>query len=284
MRAHARMTPYCCASNDRSAPRSFDQPASDRYDGFMGRVHTLAELRRYPRAHLRLPARVRWQDPLGTRIEITETLDVSRGGVLVRSREEPVAVLSRAWIIFPFDSANGAASQPETPARVVRVVTDAAGGHRVAMRLEPLRPSIGIAPAKTERRVSPRVALCLPIFVRPDGMPWPEETMTRDFSRTGVRFETSRIYTPGETVQSRVPWGERASAGEVSGRVVRVEPPEHDRTATGDLSAGITPFASVAVEWMDRAADSARAKKDALHEAGAKRPRRVMRTAPRITI
>ena len=40
------------------------------------------DLRKSPRARLHLPARIRWLGPLGMRLEITETIDVSREGLL----------------------------------------------------------------------------------------------------------------------------------------------------------------------------------------------------------
>jgi hypothetical protein len=48
----------------------------------MRKAHVLVERRRHARAHLRLPARVRWQGPLGMQLELTDTVDMSREGVL----------------------------------------------------------------------------------------------------------------------------------------------------------------------------------------------------------
>jgi hypothetical protein len=155
------------------------------------------------------------------RLEVTETINVSREGVLVRCREEPVAERSRVWVVFPYNAAAIGAFEPETPARVVRVERDG-GECRVGLRLELHRKDGGFPP-RIERRAVPRVSVCLPIFVRTDGMPWPEEVMTRDFSWSGMRFETPHIYNVGETVRARIPWGEWTKMGEILGRVVRVD-------------------------------------------------------------
>jgi hypothetical protein len=217
----------------------------------MQRAHVLVEQRKHPRAQLRLPARIRWQGPLGMRLEVTQTIDVSRDGMLVYCREDPLAMTSRVWILFPFDAAAVGAMEPETPARVIRVERDAGRGYRVGLQLQPPR-RVTRAPGQTERRSSPRVPFSLPIFVRPAGTPWPEETMTRDYSRTGVRFETSHFYTEGETVHARIPWGEWAEDGEISGRIVRVEPVEHHLLEAENRPGASTTFSCVAIQWIDR--------------------------------
>lgn len=235
----------------------FDRLQESRYDGYMQSPHVLLEQRKHPRAPLKLPARVRWQEPLGMRLEVTETIDVSRAGVLLRSRECVDAGVSRAWIVFPFDAADLRAMEPEIPARVARVEREPAGDYRIGLQIEPIRRSRGSFPAATERRASPRVAVSLPIFVRTDGMPWPEETMTRDFSRMGAKFETSHVYVTGETLRARIPWGERAEAGEIFGRVVRVDPGEQ-KIPIGVNSVAPAVFCAVAVEWADSARRSTR--------------------------
>jgi hypothetical protein len=154
--------------------------------------------------------------------EVTETIDVSREGVLVRCHEEPVAKGSRLWIVFPYEATAIRGFEPETPARVVRVERDAEGQCRVGLRLE-LHRNNGSFPASRERRAVPRVSVCLPVFVRAEGMPWPEEAMTRDFSWSGMRFETPRVYAAGETLRAKIPWGEWVEKGEILGRVVRID-------------------------------------------------------------
>lgn len=225
----------------------------------MKRAYELAEQRKHRRAHLRLPVRIRWQGPLGMRFEIAEIIDVAREGVLLACEDDLVETMSRAWIVFPFDASAEGAVEPETPARIVRVEGDPAGVHRVGLQLQPSKRSVPpmIHP---DRRGCARIAVCLPIFVRSEGTPWPEETMTRDFSPCGLRFETSHIYTTGESIRAKIPWGEWAEAGELFGRVVRVESGEEETTAANDpladhsrgRSGADTSFNSVAVEWTDK--------------------------------
>jgi hypothetical protein len=214
-------------------------------------ARALADQRKHPRAPLRLRARVRWQGPLGMRMEVTGTIDVSREGVLLRSREDSDAAMSRAWIVFPYDSAEIDSIEPETAARVVRVERVGDGTYRVGLQLEAPHRATAF-PVVTERRRSPRVALCLPIFVRSDGAPWPEETMTRDFSRMGVKFETSRVFRIGDSVRARIPWGEWAEAGEICGRVARVETGDRELLPAAHPAGGSAVFSVVAVEWIER--------------------------------
>jgi len=217
----------------------------------MERPDPSVDLRKHPRARVQLPARIRWQGPLGMRVEVTQTLDLSREGVLVR-RNEACEPGSRVWIAVPFESSNGGGTQPEIPARVMRVVRDEKNGnYYVAVRLErPSRPPA--RPADQERRRSERASFALPIFVRPAGSPWPEESMTHDVSQNGVRFETSHIYVAGDTVLAKIPWGDWSKAGEIAGRVVRVESlkdrPGPAPIANPEIGASAI-FTSVAVEW-----------------------------------
>ena len=212
---------------------------------------TSVELRRHPRAQLKLPARIRWQGPLGMRLEITQTVDVSREGMLFR-RNEACERLARVWVAFPFDPTSGAATQPETPARIIRVEPNADGGYWIALRFESTART-GKLSADRERRSSERIPFALPIFVRPAGTPWPEEFMTQDISQHGTRFETSHIYAAGDKVLAKIPWGEWSKAGEIAGRVVRVEPMEDTPgpAPVANPEAGKSAMlTSVAVEWM----------------------------------
>jgi hypothetical protein len=74
--------------------------------------------REHHRVQLRLPLRLRWTTPFGQKTEVCTTVDVSRGGILVPSRE-PHAEGMPLWITFPFD-ASLIVGQPEVLARVVR--------------------------------------------------------------------------------------------------------------------------------------------------------------------
>ena len=210
------------------------------------------DLRKSPRARLHLPARLRWLGPLGMRLEIAETIDVSREGLLIR-RSEPCSPQARVWVAYPFDP-SAAAIQPETPARIARVQGGAKGGFYVGLQLQlPARESP--RPAEDERRKSARFSFALPIFVRPAGSQWPEESMTQNVSNNGVRFETTRTYKVGETVRAKIPWGEWAKTGEILGRVVRVEGPAEAPSETPNgaspQAAADLPLTSIAVAWMN---------------------------------
>jgi PilZ domain len=222
----------------------------------MSQSATFVELRKHPRAQLKLPARIRWQGPLGMRLETVQSVDVSREGMLFH-RNEFCDRLARVWVAFPFDPAAGAAAQPETPSRIVRVEPDLGGGYWVALRFEsmPRGPKL---PADRERRGSERIPFALPIFVRPAGTPWPEEFMTQDISQHGARFETSNIFAAGDQVLAKIPWGDWSRTGEVAGRVVRVEAMEDapGPAPAANPDAGKSAITtSVAVEWL-RAAKS----------------------------
>jgi PilZ domain len=211
---------------------------------------TSVERRKHPRAQLKLPARIRWPGPLGMRLETTQTVDASRDGMLFH-RHERCDKMARVWVAFPFDPAAGTSTQPETPARIVRVERGAGGGYWVGLRFEST-PRTAKPPSTEERRGSQRIPFALPIFVRLAGTPWPEEFMTQDVSQHGVRFETSHIYALGDKVLSMIPWGEWSKTGEVAGRVVRVEPIEnaHGPAPIENLEAcKHALIASVAVEW-----------------------------------
>jgi len=220
----------------------------------MHRSAALTELRKHPRAQLRLPARIRWHGPLGMRLEETQTIDVSREGLLFH-RNESCDALARAWVAFPYDPAASGDVQPETPASVVRVERDPEGGFRVGLRLQ-LRSRQTAPPVTPERRSSPRLPFSLPIFVRAAETPWPEESMTQDLSRSGMRFETSQVYAAGDVVLARIPWGEWVRAGELAGRVVRVEAREQSTgpPPIGGLKRGAGATRSqVAVQWIQSA-------------------------------
>ena len=211
---------------------------------------TSLELRKHPRAQLRLPARIRWRGPLGMRMESTHTLDVSRNGIRVQ-RNESCESGSRVWVVFPFDGASASGIPPETPARVVRVESGPSAGYQVALQLE-LPSRTASRPTDRERRACSRISFALPIFVRALGFPWPEESMTQNISRTGARFESAHIYSAGDAVLAKIPWGDWACAGEIPARIVRVEncaaPPSS--VALSNPLAGMSAIlTSIAVRW-----------------------------------
>jgi len=216
----------------------------------MSSLAPYTEIRRHPRAQLRLPVRIRWRGPFGMRLEITHTFDVSREGLLVY-RIEPCELDRRVWVAFPFDATEAMIAQPETPARVVRVERVTKGAYRVALHLESPPRTVPRAGAQ-ERRVSVRVPFSLPIFVRGAGTPWPEESMTQDISHTGARFLTARIFSKGDPLWATISWGEWARAGEIPARVVRVvaQPDSPGGAPLADPENGLgAMFTSVAIQW-----------------------------------
>jgi PilZ domain len=224
----------------------------------MESIDNSMDLRKSPRAALRMPVRLRWQGSFGMRLEITETLDVSREGMLI-VRSDPHGVSSRVWVTFPFERSSAAAVQPETPATVIRVQQEKAGSYRVALKLELPKRDVP-PPANVERRRAPRVPFALPIFVRPKNTPWPEESMTRDISKGGALIDTSHLYHVGDSVLAKIPWGEWSNIGEIPGQIVRVETRRESYGGSldqgGDISMG-SNLRAVAVEWRPESASTA---------------------------
>src|SRR5215467_8051406 len=177
--------------------------------------------RGHHRARIRLPVRLRWNTPLGQKIELCQTIDVSRGGLLLSSKELHSAGVP-LWVTFPYDLSlpDG---QPEVLGHVVRCdelpepvraaelrETDSSSAGSPRKRPGKARRSVSAvigpeapgacalairfgAPARSranghgahhdpERRASPRRLLAIPIHVRPERVPWFEEAMTLDFS------------------------------------------------------------------------------------------------------
>jgi PilZ domain len=196
--------------------------------------------REHRRVRMRLPVRLRWATPFGQKIELGETIDVSRSGVLV-STKEPHNSGVPLWVTFPYDSAPGD-GQPEMFARIVRcgevleviraanarekVQSKSASAAERSAKLDQLARALAIcdAPAtfavaiqfeehantspngnshrsEPERRGSPRRALAVPVCVRPEPIPWFEEAMTIDFSVEGMRFRSHREYELGEQLK-----------------------------------------------------------------------------------
>ena len=70
------------------------------------------------RVRMRLPVRLRWTTPFAQKIELGESIDVSRGGLLV-STKEPHAAGVPLWVTCPYDASLGD-GQPEMLARIIR--------------------------------------------------------------------------------------------------------------------------------------------------------------------
>jgi len=196
--------------------------------------------REHRRVRMRLPVRLRWTTPFAQKIELAETIDVSRGGLLVSTKEPHTAGVP-LWVTFPYDASLGD-GQPEMLARIVRcgevleviratharekVQSENAKAAERSAKLDQITRALGIcdAPAtfavaikfeehadgqrnghatrsEPERRGSPRRALAVPLRVRPAQIPWFEEAMTIDFSAKSLRFRSHREYAVGEELQ-----------------------------------------------------------------------------------
>jgi hypothetical protein len=207
------------------------------------------ERREHHRAQLRLPVRLRWTTPFGQKIEVCETLDVSRGGLRVPCREAHAPGVP-LWVTFPYNVAFGD-GQPEVLAKVVRACSGSNGGRYAEVKKDSagviVKERDGAQPpslalhfeitahgqrngnghvTERERRSSVRRRLAVPIRARAGNIPWFEEAMTLDVSAEGLRFLSSREYRSGEhlfvTFESlaSAPW---VGAKEFRSRVVRVE-------------------------------------------------------------
>jgi hypothetical protein len=76
--------------------------------------------------------------------------------------------------------------------------------------------------------------------------------MTQNISRTGARFESAHIYSAGDAVLAKIPWGEWVRAGEIPARIVRVEhcaAPASPVPLSHPLAEISAILASVAVRW-----------------------------------
>lgn len=193
--------------------------------------------REHRRARLRLPVRLRWTTPFAQKIELAESMDASRDGLLVSTKESHAPGVT-LWVTFPHNPSLSD-GQPEVPARVVRcsevlevlrsrnarendLTEDARELERAAKARQLIRAlHLSDAPAtfavavhfemqthaasngnsfrtEHERRGTQRRALAVPVHVRPEVIPWFEEAMTIDFSAKGLRFRSNRDYQPGE--------------------------------------------------------------------------------------
>jgi len=85
------------------------------------------------------------------------------------------------------------------------ILPSANGNHLMATALHfeiaPRRRSNGNGNGhqrQIERRASTRQRLAVPVRVRPEHVPWFEETMTIDCSGEGLKFRSNREYSPGQ--------------------------------------------------------------------------------------
>jgi len=199
------------------------------------------------RVRLEMPVRIRQIGPPRNLIEVARTLDVSRNGLLFRTRE-PYELRGIVWVIFPYN-ADAIVPEPEAPATVVRIDQKPGGDAEVAVQFHSSHADKFAAPLRTtpppkqqsDRRVRSRVRMSLPIRVRDGGDA--EESVTLDISRAGVLFKTERPYPLGHTVWVTMPYTAGQKHDEVPARVVRVvQKPAargvalHFSSATGSLT------------------------------------------------
>jgi len=193
--------------------------------------------RQHRRVRLRLPVRLRWTTPFGQKIELADSIDVSRSGVLVSTKERHSKGVM-VWLTFPYDDSLSD-GQPEILASVVRcdemlemmrsknarekVQTASAMEQERSAKLDQLTRAIGFfdTPAtfavafqfeehahspsngnahrhEPERRGSARRTLAVPVRVQPERIPWFEEAMAIDVSAKGMRFRSHREYALGD--------------------------------------------------------------------------------------
>ena len=178
------------------------------------------------RVRLELPVRVRQIGPPRDSIEITRTMDVSRNGILFRTREI-YEMHSTVWITMPFNP-NTVVPDPEFHGSVVRIIRAEDGSTEVGVQFhsshadhwKPVYTPVGGPSKPSERRGKNRVRMTLPIRVRHESAA--EESVTLDVSRTGVLFRSTKNYPVGHTVWVTMPYQPGARLDEVPARVVRV--------------------------------------------------------------
>jgi hypothetical protein len=185
-----------------------------------------SEGRERPRVRTELAIRIRQTGPPRESVEVATTLDVSRNGVLFRTRQ-PYEMHSTVWVIVPYDP-KSMGGDVEFPATVVRVDSAADGSAEVAVRFlsarsDPTPVNIqarSVMQVPTERRSKDRSKLILPIRV--SGENGTEVTQTVDISRNGLLFRATRSYTVGQSVTVAVPYKPEEPSEEIAARVVRI--------------------------------------------------------------
>lgn len=171
----------------------------------------MPERRRHPRVPLNFPVRLRWIGALGQTVVTTQTLDVSRGGLLAPlelSRQQALHLHSPAWATVPYDEANPQL-QPESPVRVARFKEAPSGAFLLGLEFKQVlaeQTETRRAPDREQRR-SGRSTLAVPVTVHWNGSPWPEESMTINVSSAGMLFCARRLYAPGDEVTLTLPRG-----------------------------------------------------------------------------
>ena len=185
------------------------------------------DLRFRQRVHMDMPVRIRQVPPPREYMEIRTTLDVSRNGLLFRTRET-YEMNGTVWVTMPY-SVRAEVKGPEFPATIVRVIKQPSGDSEVGVQFHSAHAdkwnhSVYTIPGRpttsTERREKKRVRMTLPVRVR-SGMNM-DESVTLDVSRTAVLFVSGHSYNVGQKVFVVVPY---QPTGLISGTLVE-EPAE----------------------------------------------------------
>ena len=144
------------------------------------------DLRIRPRVRMDLQVRVRQIAPPRNITEVTRTLDVSRNGILFRTRQ-PYDMRQTLWITMPF-SPNGISTDPEFPGTVVRIDKKDSGDVEVALlfhsgradQFHQMQNSTSAPTTSNEKRAKSRVRMALPVRVREVAIATAEETRSEE--------------------------------------------------------------------------------------------------------
>lgn len=193
------------------------------------------------RVRMDMPVRVRQVPPPRETTEIRTTLDVSRNGILFRTRET-YELNSLIWVTMPY-TADAQVKDPEFPATVVRVIKLQDGDTEIGVQFHSAHAdrwhhsiyakTLPKPVTSTEKREKKRVRMTLPVRVR-SGMLL-DESVTLDVSRTGILFVSSQSYSVGQKVFVVIPF---QPTGLISGTLVE-EPGEIVRFVQRDGVRGV---------------------------------------------
>lgn len=185
-----------------------------------------ADNRTRPRVRFDMSVRVRQIGPPRDSIEIARTLDVSRNGVMFRTRQ-PYQLNSTVWLVLPFNP-KLPIQEPEFPGTIARIVQMDDGTAEIGIQFHNSRSDrvygaseTRVAPVESsERRAKDRAKIALAIRVRDAA--GVEITNTVDVSRTGVLFNSPKDYQIGQLIWVTVPYTPETPPEETEARVVRI--------------------------------------------------------------
>jgi hypothetical protein len=193
------------------------------------------------RVRMDMPVLVRQVPPPREVREIKTTLDVSRNGILFRTRQT-YELNSLIWVTMPY-TAGKEVKDPEFPATVVRVIKLPDGDTEIGVQFHSAHAdrwhhSVYAATltkpiTSTEKREKSRVRMTLPVRVR-SGMMM-DESVTLDVSKTGMLFVSQQAYNIGQKVFVVIPY---QPEGLISGTLAE-EPAEIVRFVQRDSVRGV---------------------------------------------